>query len=191
MVKVSAAELGYDNIAISGKVATGTSTLANNLAEILGWEHINVGGIQREYDRKRGKSEFFSGSDTRSDEWERGLEAMTQKKLSEEKELIYEAWLAGFVTRNIPTVLRVLLICDDALRIDRLVNRDQMTVAEAKRQISEREEGNIKKWRKLYGDYDFWEPAYFGLVIDTYSSGPMETLGKVLDKLGYQGNASR
>ena len=37
-------------------------------------------------------------------------------------------------------------------------------------------------------DYDFWHPKYYDLVIDTYSSGQMETVGKVLDKLAYKGN---
>ena len=181
-------KLKYQNIAISGRIATGTSTLATNLGQVLGWKRINVGDIQREFDRKRGKSEFFSGSDTRSDGWERKLEAMTKKKLSQEKGLIYEAWLAGFVAKDIATVCKVLLVCDTALCVDRLVNRDNMTVEQAKRQIESREKGNIKKWKKLYGNYDFWNPKYFDLVIDTYSSGPMETLGKVLDKIGYQNN---
>ena len=179
-------KLKFRNIAISGLPATGTSTLAQNLAKELKWTRINVGDIQREFDRKRGASEYFSGSDTRSDEWERGLEDMTKKKLTEEGRLIYEAWLAGFIARDIKDVLKVLLVCRDELRIDRLVNRDNMTVEEAKKQIESREKGNITKWKALYGDYDFWNPDYFDLVIDTYSSGPHETVGKVLDKLGYK-----
>lgn len=180
-------KLKYHNITVSGKPATGTSTLARNLEKVLGWRWINVGDIQRAFDRKRGNSEHFSGSDTRTDDWERHIEATTKKKLETEKHLIYEAWLAGFVARKIPGVLKVLLVCDDALRIDRLVNRDQMTVADAKRQIESREKGNIKKWQALYGPHDFWNPksGFYDLVIDTYSSGPHETLGKVLDKLGY------
>lgn len=144
--------------------------------------------MQREYDRNRGVDEKYAGSDTRGDQWERDIEAMTLKKLKNEEKLIYEAWLAGFVARDIESVLKVLLICKDELRIDRLVNRDQTTVEQAKRQIQERERGNITKWEKLYGEYDFWSPQYFDLVIDTYSSGPMETVGKVLDVLGYVTN---
>jgi cytidylate kinase len=174
----------YHNITVSGLIATGTSTLAVNLEKTLGWTRINAGDIQREFDRKRGFDERISGSDTRTDDWERGIEAMTKNKLEVEKHLIYEAWLAGFVARDIKNVLRVLLICDDALRIDRVVNRDEVTVDEAKQQIIKREKGNIVKWKKLYGNYDFWNPKYYDLVIDTYSSGPHETVGKVLDKLG-------
>jgi predicted cytidylate kinase len=180
----------YKNVTVSGKVATGTSTLATNLADTLGWERINAGDIQREFDRKRGEDERFAGSDTRTDDRERHMEDMAKEKLSSEENLIYEAWLSGFVARDISKTLKVLLVCDDALRIDRLVNRDNVSIVDAKRQISERENGNIKKWKKLYGNYDFWDPKYYDLVIDTYSSGPHETLGKVLDKLGYPANNS-
>lgn len=178
-------KLNYRNITVSGGVATGTSTLARKLAETLEWKRINAGDIQREYDRQRGMSEHFSGSDTRSDEHERAIETMTQQKLARENNLVYEAWLSGFVARDIKDVLKVLLVCDDALRIDRVVNRDKMTVADAKKQIESREQGNLKKWKEIYGDFEFWDPKYYDLVINTYSSGPNETVGKVLDKLGY------
>ncbi len=74
---------------------------------------------------------------------------------------------------------------DEAVRIDRVLNRDKISVEQAKIFIKTREEENFVKWKKLYGDYDFLDPKLYDLVIDTYSSGPMETLGKVLDTLGY------
>jgi len=83
--------------------------------------------------------------------------------------------------------IRVLLICkDNALKIDRVVNRDKISVAMAKKYIKEREEANFREWRKYYGNYNFFDPKYYQLTIDTYTSGPMETLGKVLDKLGFK-----
>lgn len=181
--------LKYKNITLSGKIGAGTTTLAKNLKEVLGWEHINAGEIQRQYDKKHGIDENRQGAQARPDEHEREIEKMTQDKLEKESNLIYEAWLAGFVARKIPAVLKVLLLCsDEGICIDRVVNRDNLSVKEAKQFIRQRETENISKWKKLYGDYDFWNPKYYDLVIDTYSSGQMETLGKVLDKLGYQGN---
>jgi len=174
----------YSNIAISGKYATGTTTLAKNLAKSLGWKHINVGDIQREYDRKHGINENMQGALSRPDDHEKEIEEMTKKILSTEKNLIYEAWLAGFISKGIPNVLKVLLFCsNEGVRIDRVVNRDHLSVDEAKKYIKQREDENIKKWKTLYGDYDFWDEKRFDVVIDTYSSGQMETLGKVLDKL--------
>ncbi len=174
----------YRIITISGKYAVGTSTLAENLQEVLGWKYVNVGAIQRKYDREHSINENQRGAMARSDDHERQIDEMTKKMLKEEKNLIYEAWLAGFMAQGIPGILKVLLICsDEAVRIDRVVNRDKIAVDEAKQYIKQREEENAVKWKKLYGNYDFWDSKYYDLVIDTFSSGQMETLGRVLDKL--------
>jgi len=174
----------YRLITIFGKIAVGTTTLTKNLIHDLNWKHINVGAIQREYDRKNKLHENKMGALFRTDEHEKEIDGMTEVMLKTKKEIIYEAWLAGFFAKNYKDVLKVLLVCShDELRIDRVANRDNVTVEQAKDWIRKREEENIKKWKKLYGDYDFWDPKYFDLVIDTYKTGPMETLGKVLDKL--------
>ena len=178
----------YKNITISGKIAVGTSTLSHNLQRILGWKYINAGEIQRKFDREHKMNENAHGALLRSDNHERSIEAMTQKMLQTESNIIYEAWLAGFVACDMTDILRVLLICsNDAIRVDRIVNRDKVTVEEAKLYLKQREEENTIKWKKLYGDYDFWDSKYYHLVIDTYSKGQMETVGAVLDKLGYKG----
>lgn len=179
--------LKYRNVTVSGKIATGTSTLAKNLQQALGWEYINTGALQRQFDREHGVDENAHGALLRSDDHEREMEAFTKKTLTEKEHMVYEAWLSGFVARELPGVLRVLVICsEDAVRIDRVLNRDKVSVDQAKQFIHTRESENIEKWKKLYGDFDFWDPKFYDVVIDTYSSGPMETLGKVLDKLGHK-----
>ena len=76
-------------------------------------------------------------------------------------------------------------MCDEALRIDRIVNRDNLTVEEAKNHIRERERENLAKWKRMYGVEDFWDPKHYDLIINTYSHGPKETLNLVLQALGY------
>ncbi|MFH1826838.1 MAG: cytidylate kinase family protein [bacterium] len=177
-------KLKFKNIAISGKYATGTTTLAKNLIKSLGWKYINAGDIQRQYDREHNINENKQGAIARPDEHERGIEAMTKKCLETESDVIYEAWLAGFIAKDMSDVLKVYLFSsNEGVRIDRVVNRDHLSVDDAKKHIRQREDENIKKWKKLYGDHDFWDEKNFDIVIDTYSSGPMETFGKVLDKL--------
>ena len=177
----------YRLITLSGKIASGTTTLAKNLEHVLHWKHINVGALQRQFDRKNHINENKQGAVARSDKHERSIEEMTENMLKKNNNLIYEAWLAGFVARNISDALKVLLICShENIRIDRVINRENITVDEAKHRIKKREEENFTKWKKLYGNYDFLDPKYFDLVIDTYSSGPMETMGIVLDKLGFR-----
>lgn len=180
-------KLKYRAITISGKIATGTTTLAKNLQHTLDWKYVNAGEIQRQYDRAHGIKENEQGATARPDSHERGIEAMAKKMLSIESNLIYEAWLSGFVARKIPGVLKVLLICsNDAIRIDRVANRDNLSITDTINFIHKREKENISKWKTLYGDHDFWDAKEYDLVIDTFSSGPMQTLGRVLDKLGYK-----
>ena len=82
-----------------------------------------------------------------------------REKLSNPKtHVALESWIAGWNMRGLPHVLRVLLMCDDALRIDRIVNRDNISVEEAKRHLREREEANLGKWKRMYSVEDFWDP---------------------------------
>lgn len=181
-------ELRFENITISGGVAVGKNTLRDNLKsylEPLGWKIASGGTLNREYS----KENITPSASKVGDDFNRYLENRTMELLTKEKQYIIEAWLAGFTARNLSNTLRVLLVCaNDALRVDRVANRDKITIHQAKEVIKHREEDNFKEWKRLYGDYDFFDPKYYHLVIDTYSSGPMETVGKVLDLLGYKNN---
>ncbi|MFH0772724.1 MAG: cytidylate kinase family protein [bacterium] len=177
----------YKNITVSGKVAVGTTTLSRNLQTILGWQHVNAGFIQREYDRMHNIQENMQGAVARPDDHEQSMEAIAKKMLSEQEHLVYEGWLSGFVAKDIPGVLKVLVYCShDEVRVDRVMNRENVSVEDAKKRIKQREGENIEKWKKLYGNYDFWDPKYYDLAIDTYGCGPMESVGKVLDVLKYK-----
>ncbi len=177
----------YRIITISGKIAVGTTTLSKNLSYILKWRHINFGELQRKYDKKHNINSNKYGALVRSDDHEKKIEALGEQILKKEKNIIYEAWLSGFLAKNYSDVFRILLICSkDDVRIDRLANRENISIKEAKEWIKKREKENDEKWKKLYGNYNFWDPKYFNLVIDTYTKGPMETLGIVLDELGFK-----
>lgn len=180
-------KLKYRLITISGKIAVGTTTLTKNLVNSLDWKHINIGAIQRKYDRRLKIQENKVGALSRSDDHEKKIDDITQQLLKTEKEIIYEGWLTGFFARSYKDILKVLLICShDDIRVDRVANRDNVSVEEAKHWIKQRENENTEKWKRLYGEYNFWDPKYFNLIIDTYKTGPQETLGKVLDKIGYE-----
>ncbi len=174
----------YKNITISGSVATGKNTLLNNLKPFLepyGWYFTSSGQILRDY-----LKEYVNPkAGLASKEIHHQIDQRTINLLNKGK-LVIESWLAGFMARDRQDTLRVLLICSNqALKIDRVVNRDKVSVEVAKKIIKEREEDNFKTWKKIYGDYNFFDEKYYHLVIDTYSSGPLETVGKVLDKLGF------
>lgn len=193
--------LKYKNVTVSGKICTGTSTLVALLVKVLGWESWSGGEFFRDYCRKHNLELEEAGK--RSDELSRKVDYAMRERLQKEEEIILEAWLSGFVAQGVGGVLKVLLSCNDDLRVDRFVNRDRVSVSEAVRHIKKREKENLKKWRRVYktewkqwvvskgalsGDepIDFFDPRLYDLVIDTYFHSREETLSKVLDALGYK-----
>lgn len=176
------------NITISGKVACGTTTLFIKLKEILdpkGWKFFSGGEFMREYAVTHSlfpkDSKHHHAATVYTDDFDREVDTMIRKRLQEESHLLIESDLAGFNAQGINGVFKILLDCsDDAVRIDRLVNRDKISVSEAKEHLIQREAENVEKWKRLYGDHNFWDPKYYDLVIDTYKNGPTETLNVAL-----------
>ncbi|MCL5676204.1 MAG: cytidylate kinase family protein [Patescibacteria group bacterium] len=175
-------EIKYRNITISGLVCTGTSTLSRLLAEKLGWNRHSSGELFRQYCLEHNLP--IEQTSLRPDSVTLEIDNMVKQKLQKEKYQIMEGWLTGFLARDIDGVFKILLVCGQSLRIDRLVNRDNIAVEAAKEHIEVRERENFKKWQRIYKTEDFWDPKFYDLVIDTYASSKEETLQKTLDALG-------
>ncbi len=193
MENQSAHPLKYSSIAISGRPGAGRSTLLKNLkplVEALGWETFSGGDWARKFAIENGKHDskditHHLATDY-SDEIDHQIDVAMRKKLSDPNtHVAVESWIAGWNMRGLSHVLKVLLMTEDSLRIDRVVNRDNLSVEEAKAHLRDREDANIGKWKRMYGVTDFWDPKYYDLVINTYSHGPKETLNLVLQALGY------
>jgi cytidylate kinase len=184
--------LKYSSIAIAGPPGAGRSTLLKNLKPIVeawGWKTFSGGEWARKFAIENGKHnpndpKHHLATDY-NDDIDHQIDAAMREKLSDpHAHYAVESWIAGWNMRGLPHVLKILLQCEDSLRIDRLVNRDNLTVDEAKSHIHKRETANFEKWKRMYGVADFWDPTYYDLVIDTYSKGPKETLDLVLHELG-------
>ena len=186
-------KLKYSSIAISRRPGAGRSTLLRNLKSIvepLGWETFSGGDWARQFSIENGKHDKLDQTHHLAtdygDDVDHQIDAAMREKLSDpETHIAVESWIAGWNMRGLPHVLKVLLMCDDALRIDRVVNRDNLAVEEAKNHLRTRENANLGKWKRMYGTTDFWDPKHYDLIINTYSHGPKETLNLVLQALGY------
>lgn len=186
-------KLNFKNITVSGKICTGTTTLSNLLHEKLGWKYYDAGTFFRDYCHKRGLQ--LENTSIRSDALRKTLDYRVRDRLKNKTGLIHEGWLAGFFAQKLKGVLKVLLVCDESLRIDRLVNRDQFTVEKAKKHINKREKQNHETWVKTYQkewknwvgkkEINFFDPQLYDLVIDTYSHSREQTLKAVLTALGW------
>ena len=174
--------LPFSAITVSGHVASGATTLSKSIANTFNWTLYNGGEMYREYAKKLGIP--LERTDLSSDEYHLKLDEFIKNKLKTEKNIIVESWLSGFDAQGISGVFKIFVECSDlSLRIDRLVNREKMTIEQAKEHLTTREEENLKKWQKLYGTTDIWNPALYDLVIDTYKFGPTETLNLTMAAL--------
>lgn len=182
------------NITISGRIASGATTLAHRLAAALGWEILDGGKLFRQFMEEKGLS--VSDSEERDDDFDLTYEENIKKILTTKNHRIIQSHLAGFDAQGMSKVYKILLICEDEegidktdIRIDRLSNRDGVSVNEAKREVGEREAQNLQKWRRLYmprvPGWEYWDKKYYDLVINTYAEGPEESLQIVLKSIGF------
>ncbi len=182
------------NITVSGRIGSGATTLAKKLSEKLGWEMLDGGGLFRQLEKEQGFD--INKSDSRPDHFDLEYEEMVKRNLREKKHQIIQSHLAGFDAQGIEEVFKVLVICEGEdgndkteIRVDRIVNRDKVSVEEAKNEIKQREEEHLKKFRRLYANSDtswvYWNKDYYDLIINTYSHNKEETLKIALKKIGY------
>ncbi len=183
------------HIAISGSVCSGKGTLARNLKpylEPLGWTFFSGSDFAHSfapqfYDPAILQNKHHHTAQDYSDDTDRQIDQKMRDYFTNHTYHVIESWIAGYNAREIPGVLKVLLMCSHPdVVVERIMNRDNCTVEKAKEHLKAREYANLTKWSRLYGDQGFFDPQKFDLIIDTYSSGPMETLGKVLDAIHYR-----
>jgi cytidylate kinase len=183
---------GIRIITVSGRIASGSTTLAKHLAKRLGWKHMEGGEIFWEAVRsKLGLQE--KDTNLRPDEEDLLFEEKQKELLANSKHLVLESKLAGFCAQGVTGVFKIGVLCEDEgidkadVRIDRLVNREEVSVEEAKAEVLEREENDLTKWRRLYANNDsewvYWDKKYYNLVVNTFTHNQEESLKLVLEKL--------
>lgn len=180
------------NIAVSGRIGSGATTLATSLAQALGWELLDGGKLFRKITADLGLS--ITESNSRPDHFDTEYEEMIKKLLREKRSQVVQSHLAGFDAQGIDGIYKILVVVEDSfgndkpeIRIDRLVNRDGVSIEDAKHEVLERERQNLEKFRRLYAQNDsnwiYWDRQYFDLVINTFSHNATESVNLVLEDL--------
>lgn len=176
------------NITVSGRIGSGATTLAQNLAEYLGWGLLDGGKIFRRLTNDHG----FAGN--RDDKFDLEYEEKIKKILTEESCHVIQSHLAGFDAQGIDGIYKIFVVCEDKngedkadVRIDRLVNRDGVSVEQAKHELKERDKQNLDKWRRLYAENDpnwvYWNKKYYDLIINTYELNQKDAFKETLKAL--------
>lgn len=181
------------NITISGRIGAGATTIASKLSEKLGWDLLEGGDLFEKIHEELGVSQVDVLA--RPDSFDLTYEAQVKEILRAQTHTIVQSHLAGFDAQGITGVYKILVICRDEegddkadIRIDRLMNRDNISLEEAKHEIIEREKRNLGKFRRLYAQNDqnwvYWDEKYYDLVVNTYSHNREEALQFVLNQIG-------
>ncbi len=198
----------YKNITISGLPGSGSTTLLALLKENLkfeGWTGFSGGEFMRKYAVEKGlydnAKKIHHDASAYGEDFDRQIDLGIREKLQEQEKWIIESWLSGFFAQGVEGVCKVLVYCsDDSVRVDRIVNRDEVDVDEAKRHIHNRYKTNLDKWAQMYAQewkewvvgsglvssdeaIDFWRPDLYDVVIDTYSHNQQQALKVVLDAI--------
>jgi len=185
------------NITVTGRIASGATTLAKQIADTLGWNFIEGGvAIADAFFKETGISELEVHK--RPDHKDLSFDEEIKHILQNERNFVIQSHLAGFNAQGIDGVFKILTVCEDKngidktdIRIDRLVNRKDISVEEAKDEVQKREAGNLAKWRKLYAHNDphwvHWDPKYYDLIVNTYMLNKEASLEHALKAIGYQG----
>lgn len=181
---------GIRNITVSGRIATGATTLARQIADELGWEFLEGGELfEKFFDPTKGYDK------ERPDQVDLDYEEKIKAILRDKEHQVIQSHLAGFDAQGIEGVYKIGVICEDEqgedrmeVRVDRLVNRKNVSVIDAIKEVKNREAGLLEKWRRLYADNDpnwvYWDKKYFDLMVNTYSHNKTESFDYVLEHLG-------
>lgn len=195
----------YKNISISGLPGAGSTTLGKHLAQHLDFKYYSGGDFMRQYAIEKGyfdpTQSVHHSATVYPDDFDRQCDYGVRERMKSSSGCVYESWLSGFLAQQVEGTFKILVYCsDDAVRVDRIANRDDISIAEAKEHIFAREQKNLDKWVKMYekewGEWVvkpgmvksnepiyFWLPELYDLAIDTYKLGKEETLEKAIEVL--------
>ena len=187
---------GIRIITISGRIAAGSTTLAKKLSETLGWRHVEGGEIIWKTSEIEKIGAGAKDTDKRPDNKDCKFDAYIKKLLKNDQHLVIETKLAGFNAQGIDGVFKILVISSDehgkdqaGVRIDRLVNREHMSINEAKEEVLVREKNDIGKWRRLYAKDDpewvYWKEECYDLVVNTFAHDSEESLKIALKAINF------
>lgn len=172
----------FKNIAISGRIAAGSSSLARALSEKLGWNLRDGGQIFRDISQQRG-FDLEKQPQQYGDDVDRMVDEETRRLLRDESDIVVTSKLAGFLSRDLDTTLRVLLTCPLEVRIQRYAAHRGYGKTEAMRFISLRELEDQEKFSRLYGTLDFFDPLLFQLVLQSDRQSVENEISSVLQFL--------
>jgi len=164
-------------ITVSGYHGTGKTTYAAHLAKEIGLRHVSAGMLFRKLAQEKGMSlEEFGQVALKDPTVDRLIDERTMSE-AEKGNVVIDGQIAGWVLKEIAD-LRIHLITPEPIRIQRIAERDRLTVEEARRQTVTRERVQSERYKLHYG-FKVEDFSIYQLILDT-SIGPIESISRIL-----------
>ncbi len=168
----------YTKITVSGRICSGKTTLLKKLERYLHWKSFHAGQFFRDYVKKHGL--VLEQADEQNENLTKKVDHHMHEILKKKSgNYIFDSWMAGLMADHYSHVLRILLLCDDSVRIKRFAVREKVSLHVAEKEIHQRELNLFNKLAAIYHRNDFVDPKNYSLVIDTTHLGKDEIFTKV------------
>lgn len=168
----------FKNVAISGDIGTGKTTLSKKLAEKLGWKRVHAG----EFFRNWHETHNIPLSDTKEipPELDMKIDFGFKDQMKNQEDTIFESRLAGWLAKDFKNTFKILCITDFEVAAKRASQRDNLPIEDEKEEMKKRATALKEKFKILYDVDDYLDPKYFNLVLDTTNTSPDQALEIVL-----------
>lgn len=171
----------FNSIAVSGQACSGKSTICKLLAELLRWQHVNIGTEIRKLANIYGfEIENFGSIPPNK---LRKVDQEIIQRIHKEPHVIWDGRLACYLSRDIPSCFRIFCTLPIKERSKRLAKRENILLTTAEERITNRdiEENNV--FKRLYGLSSPCDSKWINLIIDT-SDSSNQIIKQILEKLG-------
>jgi cytidylate kinase len=172
-------------VTISGRAASGKSSVAKLLAKKLHFGHYSAGDMQRKIADEKGisitKLNLLEQGD---DSIDRMIDAKTRELGEKRDDFVIDGWLAPCF---IPRSFKVFLEASEDVRIARRLahHRAEETLrssGQARHDMRARESANAERWKRYY-TYDYLDKKNYDLVIDTTRLAIEQVVQRILDAM--------
>ena len=172
-------------ITIFGLAGTGKSSTAKELTAKLGYTYKSTGNMYREFAEELGMTlnELERASVT-DDSYDRKLDAKTTEYGQQNDNFIFESRLAWHF---IPDSFKIMLVCDETARIQRVANREGKSFEQVKQETLERESLIYKRYKEYYGIENINDPENYDFIVDTEKNNLQEVVQIILTELEKRG----
>jgi cytidylate kinase len=167
-------------ITISGFHGTGKTTVAKQIADHFKLGYIAAGDVFRQMAKEKKMTlKELSVYVEQNPQIDREIDERTVTE-AKKGNIVLDALLAAWMTKNISDI-NILLITDEEIRLNRIVQRENLPYEAVKEETLSRETSEIMRFKKLY-NIDLNDYSIYDIVLNT-GLWSQETISETITKL--------